>query len=40
MNKFLTFISIGVVFAGVEEFLTIALLKEDLAALHNKEWEE
>lgn len=31
MNKFLTFILIGVIFAGVEEFLTIALLKEDLA---------
>jgi hypothetical protein len=30
MNKVLKFILIGLVFAGVEEFLTIALLKEDL----------
>ena len=30
MNKALKFILIGLVFAGVEEFLTIALIKEDL----------
>ncbi|MGD2250173.1 MAG: hypothetical protein PVF58_17350 [Candidatus Methanofastidiosia archaeon] len=31
MNKILKFILMGVVFAGVEEFLTIALIKEDLS---------
>ncbi|KYK38097.1 MAG: hypothetical protein AYK18_17765 [Theionarchaea archaeon DG-70] len=31
MNKTLKFILIGLVFAGVEEFLTIALIKEDLS---------
>lgn len=30
MNNVLKFILIGLVFAGVEEFLTIALIKEDL----------
>lgn len=30
MNKTLKFILIGLVFAGVEEFLTIAVIKEDL----------
>lgn len=31
MNNGLKFVLIGLVFAGVEEFLTIALIKEDLA---------
>lgn len=35
MHKTLKFILIGLIFAGVEEFLTIALIKKDLSGFFN-----